>query len=98
MIFNFMNAMEMGLQYLDVNVSVIKVVTFTDDPIPDIEELLYQLSGVSPLRVYLSAGLDPPTAQTLQDMRPSPSFYVLLGSTTAVNNMFNSVSFVIFGH
>lgn len=58
------------------------------------EEFLYQLSAVSSLRVYLSVGLDPPAAQTLLDMRPTPSFYVILGSTTAVDKMFNAVSCV----
>ncbi|XP_054279381.1 uncharacterized protein LOC128997746 [Macrosteles quadrilineatus] len=47
------------------------------------EELMYYFVELSPLRVYLLSGLDPRSAHTLKDIRPSPSFYVVLASTSA---------------
>lgn len=57
-----------------------------------VEQLMYYLVEVSSLRVYLLPGLDPQSVRTIKDMRPSPSYYLVLASAAATDAIIRMVS------
>ncbi|CAB3259428.1 unnamed protein product [Arctia plantaginis] len=45
----------------------------------DVDRTLYELLGVSHVRVWVHAGLTRDSARALKSMRPEPSFYIIVG-------------------
>ncbi|XP_075989174.1 ionotropic receptor 8a [Anticarsia gemmatalis] len=47
----------------------------------DVDRTLYELLGVSNIRVWVHAGLTRDSARALKTMRPEPSFYIIVGNS-----------------
>ncbi|XP_053623165.1 ionotropic receptor 25a [Plodia interpunctella] len=50
----------------------------------EVDKTLYELLGRSNIRVWVHAGLSRDSARSLKTMRPEPSFYVIVGSSSFV--------------
>lgn len=50
----------------------------------DVDQVLYELLGRSHIRVWVHAGLTRDSAKALKNMRPEPSFYIIVGDSTFV--------------
>ncbi|KAG8287378.1 hypothetical protein J6590_038985 [Homalodisca vitripennis] len=50
-----------------------------------LEELLYYIVGLTHIRVYVLPGLSPDAIHAIKDMRPTPSFFVVLAPASDMN-------------
>ncbi|XP_071539870.1 ionotropic receptor 25a [Panulirus ornatus] len=55
----------------------------------ELDQALYYLVEGSVVRVIVISGIDRNTTHTLKKMRPSPSYYVILGNTDHLNTLFS---------
>lgn len=56
------------------------------------DKTLYRLLGASDTRVWTHAGLTRESARALREMRPEPSFHVVVGGTTFIMDTYGRVS------
>ncbi|XP_076046032.1 ionotropic receptor 8a isoform X2 [Oratosquilla oratoria] len=57
----------------------------------ELDQALYYLVGGSVVRVIVQAGVQANTTETLKKMRPSPSYYVMFGTTQELMDMYAKV-------
>ncbi|XP_045456697.1 glutamate receptor ionotropic, kainate 5 [Melitaea cinxia] len=55
----------------------------------DVDRTLYELMGRSHVRVWVHAGLTRDSAKALKNMRPEPSFYIIMGTSAFVTATYN---------
>nr|AMM70666.1 ionotropic receptor 8a [Heliconius melpomene rosina] len=54
----------------------------------DVDQALYELLGRSHIRIWVHAGLTRDSAKALKNMRPEPSFYVIVGDNNFVTSTY----------
>ncbi|XP_042236338.1 ionotropic receptor 25a-like isoform X1 [Homarus americanus] len=92
-----------GVPYLRLQVSNYQWMAATDDLLrsrnatdaalifgseAQLDQALYYLVEGSVVRVIVLSGVDESTTETLKKMRPSPSYYVILGTTEELSKLF----------